>query len=138
MSKTCLCKYYCVLSERTRLKLECWVPYTIPYLMLYVPRKPASHHSVWLLHVLLPSRVGLLGTAALAPPRRPDDLVPAPGIAFHPSPTANARCSLSHSLCQRLLHARFVHDTSNMTIQAAVLAATLQICQVTETLKTTL
>lgn len=97
--------------------------------MLYVPRKPACHHSVWLLHVLLPSRVGLLGTAALAPSRRPDYLVPAPGIAFHPSPTANAHCSLAHLLCQRLLHTRFVHDTSNMTIQ---------ICQVKETLKTTL
>lgn len=30
VSKIHLCKNYCVLSERTRLKFECWVPYTIP------------------------------------------------------------------------------------------------------------
>lgn len=106
-----------VLSERTPLKLECWVPYAIPYHVLCIPRKPASHRSAWLLHVLLPSRVGLLGTAALAQSRRPDYLVLAPGITFHPSPTADGHCRLSHLLCHHLLHAHFVRDTSNMTVQ---------------------
>lgn len=112
-----LCKYYCVLSERTPLKLECWVPYPIPYHVVRIPRNPASHRSVWLLRVLLPSRVGLLGTAALAQSRRPDYVVPAPGTTFHPSPTANGHCCLSHLLCHCLLHVCFMRDTSNMTAQ---------------------
>lgn len=71
----------------------------------------------WLLQVLLPSRVGLLGTAALAQSRRLDYLVPAPGITFHPSPTANGHCCLPHLLCHCLLHARFVRDTSDVTME---------------------
>lgn len=99
------------------MKLECWVLYAIPYHVLCIPRKPASHCSACLLYVLLPSRVGLLGTAALAQPRRPDYLVPAPASPF--SPALQLMDTAAFLICSVTVSSTlvFVCDTSDTTIE---------------------